>query len=503
MPPLSSIVQSLPSSRRSLLAASALALLVLNAGAAPTAAETLNEALLAAYQTNPRLEAARARLRATDESVPEAKAGFRPQASATADAGVAQSRNEGVVNQPGQTDGTARTAGYQINVRQSLFSGFRTVNGVRESEAGVRAGREELRAVEAQILLEAASAYADVIRDQGLVRLRENAVDILTRELRAAEARRAAREITRTDVAQTQVRRARAVSALDLARSNVKTSRSIYERVIGRPPHNISRPSYPAKLIPVTVDDAIKIAERESPNVIFALYREQAARHGVDRIWGELLPEVSIEASYGQRFTNASQGSARQDQAVVGGRVNIPLYEGGGTKARVRAAKHNHVSRIQEIEQARAEAQAQVVAAWSRLEAARAQIATDNIQIQAARTALEGVREEEKVGQRTLLDVLNAEQELVEAQITALNTQREQIVAAYGLLASMGRLNASELSLAASQYDPSVHYEEVRGKWFGVSITHADGRVELLEKLDNWGARDAYSANLSLRPAFR
>ncbi|HRK19975.1 MAG TPA: TolC family protein, partial [Hyphomicrobiaceae bacterium] len=292
------------------------------------------------------------------------------------------------------------------------------------------------------------------------------------------------------------------MSALDLARSNLKTSRAVYERVIGRPPHNLTAPTYPAKMIPIAVEDAIKIAEKESPNVVSALYREQAARHGVDKIWGELLPEVTLEASYGKRFnpTPATEGA---EAATVTGRLTVPLYEGGETKARVRQAKHTHVSRIQEIEQARTETQALVVTAWSRLQAARAQQSTDSVQVTAAKTALEGVREEEKVGQRTLLDVLNAEQELIEAEIAALTTRRDLVIAGYTLLATMGRLNSAELQLADSQYDPEVHYEEVQGKWFGVSITHADGRTEVLEKLDNWGATDAYTGNLTLRPSVR
>ena len=238
----------------------------------PLSAETLNEALLAAYQTNPRLDAERARMRATDEDVPRAKAGFRPSANASADTGIQSSTTRPAA----LGDGTSHGSGYQVNLRQSVFSGFRTVNGVREAEAGVRAGRENLRTVESQILLEAVTAYADVIRDTALVRLRETSLAILTREYQAAQARREVREVTKTDVAQTQLRRARAMSALDLARANLKTSRAVYERVIGRPPHNLSEPKYPEKLIPINVEDAMKIAEKEAPNVVSALYREQA-----------------------------------------------------------------------------------------------------------------------------------------------------------------------------------------------------------------------------------
>ncbi len=388
---------------------------------------------------------------------------------------------------------SGNTWGYTVNVEQSVFSGFRTMNGVREAESNVRAGREGLRIVEQQVLLDAATAYADVLRDQAIVRLREGSVTVLSRELQAAEARRAAREVTRTDVAQAQSRRAKAVSALDLAQSNLRTSRAIYERVVGRPPHALSEPTPPARLIPLNVEDALRIAEKEHPGIAGALYREQAARHSVDKIWGELLPEFKVEGSYSQRFA-PSRFIDEQDTAQVTGRLTMPLYEGGETQARVRAAKHGHVARLQEIEQFRSETQAGVAAAWSKLAAARAQLKSDRVAVASARIALEGTREEEKVGQRTLLDVLNAEQELLDAQVAEVVTRRDQIVNSFALLAAIGRLNASELKLGDTTYDPSVHYEDVARKWWGVSITHASGRTEFLEKVDDWGAEDRYVA---------
>jgi len=475
-------------------AVSGLALLVAMGFAAPACAETLQEALTLTYQSNPKLDAERARLRATDEGVPQAKAGFRPTASASANAGLQRQHSS-----PEQsTDGTTRPSGYGVTASQSLFSGFRTVNTVREAEANVRAGRENLRLVEGQVLLDAVTAYADVIRDSALVKLREKNVAVLTTELQSAEARRAVREVTRTDVAQAQARRAKALSALDLARSNLKTSRAVYERIIGRPPLNLAEPALPSEHIPGSVEDVIKITEKESPNVVAALYREQAARHEIDRIWGELLPEVRLEAGYSQSY-NASPQINSTAATTVTGRVNVPLYEGGETKARVRAAKHTHVSRIQEIEQARTEAQAASVAAWSKLEASRTQVNQDKVQVDAAKVALEGVREEERVGQRTLLDVLNAEQELLDAQVAAVSDRHDLLIAAYGVLNAIGHLNATTLKLGDSQYDPTVHYEEVERKWFGVSITHADGRTEILEKVDNWGAVDVYQNNKGLR----
>ncbi len=436
-------------------------------------AESLRQALDDTYRANPKIDAERARLRATDEEVPRARAGWLPTIQGTADVGT-----QSLTTKPATIGaGDTKPTGYGLNVTQQVFNGFRTVNTVAEAEATVRAGRENLRQVESTTLLDAVTAYVDVVRDISLVRLAENHVTVLTTDLTAAETRRSVREVTKTDVAQARARRAKAVSALDAAKSNLRTSRATYQRVVGHAPGQLNDPSGKLPAMPKTVEEAIRIAERESPNVVSAQYREQAARHSVDKIWGELLPDVRLEASY-QHRSDTSASIGEQESASITGRVNVPLYAGGETQARVRQAKHTHVSRIQEIEQARAETQANTTSAWSRVMSSRAQLKSDTVQVEANRIALEGVREEEKVGQRTLLDVLNAEQELLSAEAQLLTTKRDLVVAAYSLIASLGRLNAEGLALGSDVYDPEAHYHEVRRKWFGLSIAHADGRLE-------------------------
>ncbi len=441
--------------------------------ASPTEAETLRQALDDTYRTNPKIDAERARLRATDEEVPRARSGWLPTVQGTADIGT-----QSLTTKPATIGaGDTKPAGYGLNLTQQVFNGFRTVNTVAEAEAVVRAGRENLRQVESTTLLDAVAAYVDVVRDIALVRLAENHVTVLTTELTAAETRRTVREVTKTDVAQARARRAKAVSALDGAKSNLRTSRAAYLRVVGHAPGQLIDPAGKLPPVPKTVEEAIRIAERESPNVVSAQYREQAARHSVDKIWGELLPDLRLEASY-QHRTDTSNSIGEQDSASITGRLNVPLYAGGETHARVRQAKHTHVSRIQEIEQARAETQANTTSAWSRITSSRAQLKSDTVQVDANRIALEGVREEEKVGQRTLLDVLNAEQELLSAEVQLVTTKRDLVVAAFSLLSSIGRLNAEAVALGGDIYDPEAHYQEVRRKWFGLSIAHADGRQE-------------------------
>jgi outer membrane protein len=448
--------------------------------AGPAGAETLRQALASAYKFNPRLDAERARLRATDEEVARAKSGFRPIITGTADINYQRTNT----SPPSISDGGLTSKGVGVGLSQPIFSGFRTLNAVRAAEASVRAGRESLRVIEQSVMLEAVTAYLDVVRDQAILRLRENNVNVLTRELRATQDRFAVGEVTRTDVAQAEARRAGAVSALDLARANLKTSRATYERVIGHPPSRLEDPRPVSRNLPTSVNEAIQVGSRENPVVVAALYSEQAARHIVDQIWGELLPTIQLDASYNKRFDPASTVE-ESEATTVTGRLSVPLYEGGEVYARVRQAKHTHVSRLQEIEQAKTENQAQVVSAWSQLMAARAQVESDQVQVTAARTALTGVREEERVGQRTLLDVLNAEQELLNAEVQLATDRRNVVVASYNVLAAVGRLGAADIAVVAEVYDPEVHYEEVRRKWFGVSITHADGRTE---KHDFWPA---------------
>jgi outer membrane protein len=461
-----------PSLFESAAAFAVLAVLMASTGTGARA-ETLSDALASAYKHNPRLDAARATLRATDEDVSRAHSGFRPTVTGNADV----THTNTSTNPSGAIDGglTSRTVG--VSAVQPLFRGFRVVNQVKEAEAGVRAGRETLRTAEQTVLLDTVTFYMDVVRDTAVVKLRENNVAVLTRELKATRDRFSVGEVTRTDVAQAEARRAFAVSNLDLARANLKTSRGNFERVVGRPPSNLVEPVPNSKRLPRSLQEAISISAKESPVVVAALYREQAARHSVDRIWGELLPSAQLEASYVHR-DNPSRTVNDSDVTTIRGAVTVPLYEAGDVRARVRQAKHTHVARMQEIEQNRTEVQAAVVQAWSVLEAARAQIQSDQAQVAASRTALQGVREEEKVGQRTLLDVLNAEQELLNAEVTLVTTKRNLVVASYALLNAVGRLNVQELGVTGTVYDPEVHYFEVRRKWYGISITHPDGRHE-------------------------
>lgn len=435
-------------------------------------AETLNEALASAYHYNPRLDAERARQRATDEEVPRAMSGYRPQIEANADVG----RQVTNVRPDTVTEGLTSPRGFSIQAVQPVFNGFQTTYGVRGAEASVRAGREQLRDVEQQVLLDAVTAYMDVLRDQSVLQAREKNVRVLSKELEATRERFAVGEVTKTDVAQVEARRAGAVSALELAKANLQSRRAIYERVMGHPPQSLTSPKGYEALIPNSVDEALSLAGAQHPIIVSALYQEEAARHAVDRIRGELLPELSVEASYSDRFST-NKIIDETETGVVAGRLRVPLYEGGEVHARVRQAKHTHIQRLQQIEQARTEVLQQVTSGWSQLIGAKGQLESDMTQVRANQTALEGVREEERVGQRTVLDVLDAELELVNAEVQASTTRRNVVVAAYSLLSAMGKLEVAQIGVSDPVYDAEAHYNEVRNKWWGISITDAEGHT--------------------------
>jgi len=444
-------------------------------------AETLRGALRSAYRTNPDVEAERANLRATDETVPQAKSNYRPSLTFEADAGVESSRSRTST----ESAGTRNPRGYAFSANQQVFRGFRTINAVNEAEANIRAGREVLRSTEQTVLLAAVTAYMNVVRDQAIVRLRENNVRVLTRNLKATRDRFEVGEVTRTDVAQSQARQSGAVSELDLARANLRSSRANYQRVIGGVAGVLREPIVPNTFLPKTLQMAMRLAQQEHPDVVGALYLEQAARYVVDQVLGELLPTFDIDASYTHRY-DSSLSSRESEAGTVVGTLRVPLYQRGLVSSRVRQAKHLHVRQLQLVQKARKEAREEAIAAWSQLRAAEAQLISDVSQVRASRIALNGVREEEKVGQRTLLDVLNAEQELLNAQVSEVTDRRNLIVNAYRVIASVGRLTAHDLKLNSKIYDNEAHYDEVRQKWWGISITRPDGHTE---RFNFWNKR--------------
>jgi outer membrane protein len=450
------------------------AALVMLVSPVPAQAESLLESLSDAYNYSPQLDAQRAQLRATDEDVARANSGYRPSISATFDAGRQRTR----VQPNFGTAGTTSARGYSVQLVQPIFRGFRTTSAVSAAEASVRAGREQLRQVEQQVLLEAVTAYASVLQDQAIVKFNQLNTAFLTTQLNANRERYKVKELTQTDVAQSEARRALGLSDLELAIANLKSSNAEYERVVGHPPNNLVETSTSPAQLPKTLPEAISIGTAESPQVISALYQEQAARYQIDETRGELLPDAQVEATYSGRYDSSRQNDETETASIVG-RVNVPIYAAGGeVYARVRKAKQEHLQRIQQIEQARAAAKALVVQQWSQLQGARAQREANLAQIKSSKTAVDGVKAEEKVGNRTITEILDAQRELLQAQIQLERTKRNILVGAYGTISAIGRLSLSELGTTAPVYDPEAHYAETQNRWIGTDITLDDPKSD-------------------------
>jgi outer membrane protein len=461
------------------------AFLVIAACGRPACAETLEQALTDAYLINPVLNAERARLRATDEQVALAKAGLRPFISGEADWNYVNQNSDrsGLTGRSSSapsganaidlsaagisTDGVTHPHGYSVQLTQPLFEGFQNLNAIRQAKSTVQAARESLRSVEQTVLLDAVTAYVNVVRDAAIVRLRENDVTVLTEQLKATKDRFDVGEVTRTDVAQAEARRSEALSTLAAAQANLKTSNAAYEQIIGHPPGKLETPPSIRGLLPSSLDDAMTLGDGENPIILAAVYQEEASLYAVQQIMGELLPTATLHAQYSKRFDQSPQVSEIETTTVTG-RVDAPFYQGGGVSARVRQAKETNNQLKKEVEDARLRVHADVIANWGILQSSGPAIASAKAAVDANKIALTGVREEEKVGQRTTLDVLDAQRELLNSQIGLVTALRDRVVAEYSLYAAVGRMDAQTLGLPVPYYDPLEHYDIVKNKWFGL-----------------------------------
>lgn len=427
--------------------------------AMPAAAESLQDALTAAYLNNPRLEAQRAGQRATDEGVPQALSGWRPNVQANASYGKSY---RDIASGP---EGTDSPLSAEVSVSQPVYTGGRVQNGVDAAEARVRQGRASLAAVEQDVLLSAVTAYMNVLRDLQVVELNRNNVDVLRAQLDASRDRFEVGEATRTDVAQSQARLAGSQSSLLQAEAQLTASRAAYARIVGRMPGTLEQPpSLP--MLPSSEDEALKTAFAQNPTLQAARFADEAASADVRRAKSDLNPSVSVTGSVGYGRDTVG-GATESTQAQIAARLNVPLYQSGRVYSQVRQAQAVKSQRRIEIVGATRNVEEQVASAWSNLLAARATIESGQQQVRANEIALEGVRQELLVGARTTLDVLDAEQELLNSRVTLVTAVRDEYVAAFQVLSAVGLLDIETLSLPVAAYDPTTYYDRVRNKWFG------------------------------------
>lgn len=435
----------------------------------PASAESLVSALAAAYTTNPDLNAARAEVRAIDEGVPQAKSGYRPRINLTGDYGFSTTRSRLA---PNWSTGV-NPRGATISVEQPIFLGFRTKNSVRLAETAVKAAREQLRQVEQDVLLDAVMAFMGVVRAQVLVNLTAQNIEFLREQVRAAKDRLEVGEGTRTDVAQTEARLSGGLSEYAAAVADLNRAIATYIQIIGHKPQSLGSVSGADRLLPATQDAAIQMAMASHPLIVAGLYNIDVASWNVRIGEGALLPTVRVDGSLTHRDDGSFSGSW-SDTAAITGRLSVPIYQAGEAASAVRELKETLGQRRIELDVTRAAVRQGLIATWGQLDAAKAQVRAAAAQVSAEQLVLAGVIEERRVGQRTTLDVLDSQQDLLDAQVLQVEAQYDRVVAAYALLSAVGKLSARDLNLQVNVYDPTEHYDAVKDKWLGLRTP--DGR---------------------------
>lgn len=438
-------------------------------------AETIASALARAFLENPDINQQRANVRIRDEDTPRALAGMRPNASIQANAAAQYSnikiplrapvidRRIGIVDEY-----VGYPRGASVNVSQTLFDSGRTASAVRQAESGVFAARTMMRLIEQATLRNAATAYMNVMRDTAILALRRNNVAVLTAQLGHTRERYHGGDVTHTDVSQAEASLAQGRSDFYAAEAQLKASCASYHRIVGVEPKHLQPASSIERLLPKSVHEAVSVAQSEHPSIITALHQTDAAEHGVAVAESALLPTLSIGAQVSQQYDSflAVPGS-RQFAAGASATLNIPIYQGGAEYASIRQAKEQVGHARFNVDAQRLGVREDVVISYSLLDTARAQVIAGQASVKAAEAALKGVREEAQVGQRTTQDVLNAQQSLLNARVNLVIAQRDRVVASYTALAAIGRLSAATLNLHVPDYDPAVHFEQVKDRWLG------------------------------------
>ena len=468
----------IPSKSRALLvrrfgAVSGLAL-VLAAGLVPSQAraQSLQDALVQAYQNNPQLQAERANLRATDENVPQALANWRPTVSLSASQGynhVDSTTEQAGSSVGGSTNSLPQT--YGVSITQPLYRGGRTVAQTAEALNLVQAERARLVAEEETILLTVVTDYMNVVRDQATVDLDVNNEQVLKKQLEQTQDQFRVGEVTRTDVAQAEASYAQAIATRQAAEGTLQVDRASFEHDVGMPAGKLTAPTGLPPL-PMTRDAAINLAATGNPNVIAAQFTQQAGEDNINVIRGQLLPQVGLTASYqhsNSRESTSDGGNAafRSDNSQIVAQVSMPLYEGGSIYSQTRQAQQVVAQRKSLVDDARRAAAQAAATFWEQIVSDRATIVSLQSAIRANEISLDGTQQEAAVGQRTVLDILNAEQVLLQSRVNLVSSQHDEIVAELSLSSAVGTLTAKSLALPVELYDPDKNFAAVRDKWIG------------------------------------
>ena len=427
-------------------------------------AQTIEDTLMIAYRNNPTLLGQRAKLRATDEGVPQALSDWRPSVEITGSAGL-EGINNSIATGPLGRGQHREPRSLGMTLTQSLYRGGRTLAATREAENTVHAERARLSETEQDVLLDAATAFLDVFRDEAVLKLNINNEQVLKRQFEATRDRFEVGEITRTDVHQAEARLAGAAADRIESEGNLEASRATYQNIVGMSaPRGLKAPAR-AYALPDDKATANMTAAVDNPVVVSAEFDRKALEDKVDEVRGELLPTLSVSTGVTRAFESSSQ-TGRLDTAQVTLNLTVPLYQQGEDFSRLREARQDVAEQVQIVDKARRDAIEEATRAWESLVTARARVKSFKAQIKANVVALEGVEREAQVGSRTVLDVLDAEQELLDSRVAHVRAQRDELVAVFELKEGMGQLTAREMRLPVEYYDPTGHYRGVRNKWF-------------------------------------
>jgi len=433
-------------------------------------ATSLQDALRAAYQNNPTLESTRATLRAQDESVAQAGAGLRPSLALSGSGSRTYS-----ISTPGADPVDSFRA--SLNSQLTLYDGGRTKNAVAAAENSVYATRANLQTAEQGVLLQAVIAYLDVRRDQRLLALANSNIHLIEQQVQATKDRFAAGAVTRTEVALAEAQLAAAKTSLAAKSGAYALSKEVYRAVIGVAPVNLQAPPALPK-IPSSVAAAESIAVREHPSLKAAQFNEKAAEFDLERARGARRLNLSLSGSVD--YSNGSSPfTSESTSATIALAGSMPIYQGGAISSAMRSASEILVSRSAKTNDVMRSVRQSTASAWANIRVARASITAASLQIEASQIAFDGIQEEQRLGARTTLDVLDAEQNLLNAKSSLANAQRDKYVAVYNLLTAMGVLNVDTLALGIPAYDPSVHFNAVRngpiGSFKGGQVLDAIG----------------------------
>jgi outer membrane protein len=435
--------------------------------ALPAQAEALPEALAKAYQSNPQLNAERARQRATDENVPQALAGYRPQIVASLSVGL-QAVRDLLPNNVIQT-ANLKPWTIGITVTQTLFNGFKTANSVRVAELQVQSGREALRNVGQGVLLDAVTAYTNVLANQSLVEAQRSNVAFLRETLGIVQKRLNAGDVTPTDTSQAEARLSRGLADLNSAEVNLAISQATYAQVIGNPPARLTPAEPVDRYLPRSRDEATGLAFKTHPAVLAAGFDVDVATTSINVAESSLYPTVTLQGNASKsRDADPSLSTFATDQASVIGQVTAPIYDGGTAASQTRQAKEVAAQSRLVLDQVRNQARTAATGAWVAHEGAKIAVSASESEVRAAGVALQGVQKEAAGGQRTTVDVLNSQQDLISAKARLIGAQRDRVIASYTLLSAIGKLDVKTLALNTPDYLPEVHYHQVRDAWHGL-----------------------------------